>query len=374
VVTSAYGVLEVSAPPGVSCAARVKASAVFGELPPANLDTIVVGPDRIAKWSYSAPRVPAGKGEHFVACETSSGQRALTTPFEIPARAIRATSFSVHVAITAPPRDTTREEPSLVPLRDSTLKAMVATLPKEWKSATRGLGSLQVTERSADITIYVFAGKGMSFHRTGSADGSEDIVIFVSDQLGLRSVENSVAVALHELGHIWCCTGPGTSEGHWITPEVSPGLTGVDKYGLMNHPVTCLVFSTITSCPNRFSDRELRTMGFTDLPPPGGDPCVAQKRALIGQLTDVRAQLPGLDAAIATAETKLVAMREQIRAIEARYPGGIPQSQFDAYKALVQDYNMQVLEQQKRVSTYNALVQQSNALVPQINALLCDAS
>jgi len=375
VVSSTYGVLEVSATPGSSCTARVKATgAVFGELPPANLDKIVVGGDRVAKWSYSAPRVPAGKGEHFIACETSIGQRTLTTPFEIPARTIKPSGLSVHVSVSTPPRDTTKEEPSLMPLRDSSAKSMVATLSKEWKNATRGLGSLQVSEQSADITIYVFAGKGTSVHRTGGADGSEDIVIFVSDQLGLRSVENSVAVALHELGHIWCCTGPGTSDGHWITPEVSPGLTGVDKYGLMNHPVTCLVFSTITSCPNRFSDRELRAMGFTQLPPPASDPCVAQKRNLIGQLTDARAQLTTLDAAIKDADAKLVPLRDQIKAIETQYPNGVPPSQYDAYQALVRDYNALALESRNRVNTYNALVAQTNALVPQINALLCDAS
>ena len=262
----------------------------------------------------------------------------------------------------------------MVPLRDSSVKAMVATLSKEWKAATRGLGSLQVTDTSADITIFVFAGRSTSVHRTSSGDGSQDIIVFVADQLGLRSVDNNVAVALHELGHTWCCFGTGTTDGHWVTPEVSPGLTGVDKYGLMNHPVQCLVFSTITSCPNRFSDRELRTMGFTDLPPAVADPCVAQKRNLLGQLNDAKAQLTTLQTAIDDANAKLVPLRDQITAIERQYPNGIPPSQYTQYQALVTQYNAGVLENRTRVTTYNATVSQANALVGQINALLCDSN
>jgi len=373
VVASTYGTLEVNATPGSSCTARVKANAVFGELPPANLDKIVVGADRVARWTYSAPRVPAGKGEHFIACDTASGQRTLTTSFDLPRRDIKATAFTVHVTTAAPPRDNTREDPSLIPLRDSSVKTLIATLSKEWKAATRGLGSVQVTESSADMTIFVFAGRGTSVNRTSGSDGSEDVVIFVSDQ-GPRSVENNVAVALHELGHIWCCNGPGTTDGHWSTPEVSPGMTGVDKYGLMNHPVQCLVFSNIISCPNRFSDRELRTMGFTDLPPAVADPCVAQKRNLLGQLGDAKAQLTTLQAAIDDANARLTSLRDQITAIERQYPNGIPQNQYPQYQALVQQYNTGVLENRTRINTYNTTVTQANALVGQINALLCDSS
>src|SRR6266511_3706383 len=163
---------------------------------------------------------------------------------------------SVRVSIAKPARETYREEPSLVPLRDSSVTQLVATLANEWKNATRNLGSLQVTDTSADITVFVVAAKGTSVHRRSTGDLSEDIVVYVSDEIGVRSVENTVAVTLHELGHIWCCTGSGTTDGHWTTAEASPGLSGVDKYGLMNHPVMCVVFVASTSCPNRFSDRE----------------------------------------------------------------------------------------------------------------------
>jgi len=92
------------------------------------------------------------------------------------------------------------------------------TLATEWTSATRGLGSLRVEDASADITMYVVASRGTSVHRSTSSDDSQDIVIYVSDQvLGARTVENNVAVALHELGHIWCCHGPdATSPGPWL--------------------------------------------------------------------------------------------------------------------------------------------------------------
>ena len=37
------------------------------------------------------------------------------------------------------------------------------------------------------------------------------------DDLGPVSTENSVAVALHELGHIWCCRGDDAgTDGHWL--------------------------------------------------------------------------------------------------------------------------------------------------------------
>src|SRR5204862_8310600 len=108
-----------------------------------------------------------------------------------------------------PPSEQFNRDPELLPLRVSSLTKVKATLATEWKSAARGLGSLVVADRSADITMFVVGARGTSVHRRNPAVDSQDIVIYVSDQvLGMRTVENNVAVALHELGHIWCCYGP----------------------------------------------------------------------------------------------------------------------------------------------------------------------
>ncbi len=373
--TARYGSLGITSTPGAKCAVDVRvASATFGEPPPARLDEKVIGADGAASWTYSATRAPAGRGEYQILCETSAGSRRLTTGFEISARTLRPTGITVHVSIAKPARETYREEPSLVPLRDSSVTRLVATLANEWKNATRNLGSLQVTDTSADITVFVVAAKGTSVHRRSTGDLSEDIVVYVSDEIGVRSVENTVAVTLHELGHIWCCTGSGTTDGHWTTAEASPGLSGVDKYGLMNHPVMCVVFGAITSCPNRFSDRELQTMGFTELPPPAADTCVVQKRGLLAQLASARTQLTSLQAAVNDVNQKIATLADRIRAIEAQYPNGIPPNTWDGYQALIRDHNALVVENRARVTTYNATVTQVNGLVGQINALPCEAS
>ncbi len=51
----------------------------------------------------------------------------------------------------------------------ASLAAIRTTLANEWRSATRGMGSLQVVEDSADITMYLIAARGTPhpFVRTG---------------------------------------------------------------------------------------------------------------------------------------------------------------------------------------------------------------
>jgi len=120
--------------------------------------------------------------------------------------------------------------------------------------------------------------------------------------------------------------------GHWVTKQASPGLYGVDKYGLMTDPVTCVSFGAVLSCPNRFSDREMVALGFTSFPPPAPDPCITQVLSL---------------------QSELNSLGVQIRSIEAQYPRGIPSSIYDSYVAMVNQYN---------------------SLVSRRNALPCDAS
>ena len=335
VTDAKYGLLSARTAPGARCQASLRVTAgVYGDAPPDTLPGQSAGADGFVTWTYSAPRVPSGTAGYTVRCQGDAASETKTGNFSIPTHPIVATSLTVRVTTDTPPSEQFNPIPSLVPLRDATLARIKATLAAEWQAATRGLGSLQVDDRSADITMFVVAANSTSVHRRNPADDSQDIVIYVSDpQLGVRSVENNVAVALHELGHIWCCYGPDANDtGHWTTKLASPGLYGVDKYGLMTDPVTCVSFGAVLSCPNRFSDREMVALGFTNFPPPAPDPCITQALSLQSQLNSLGAQ---------------------IRAIEVQYPRGIPSAIYDNYVAMVSQYN---------------------ALVTRRNALPCDPS
>jgi len=335
VTDAKYGLLTARTTPGARCQASLRvAVGAYGDAPPDTLPGQSAGADGFVTWTYSAPRVPSGTAGYTVRCQGDNASETKTGNFTIPTHPMVATALTVRVTTDLPPNEQFNPDPSLVPLRDSSLAKIKATLATEWKSATRGLGSLQVDDRSADITMFVVAARGTSVHRRNPADDSQDIVIYVSDQvLGMRTVENNVAVALHELGHIWCCYGPDANDtGHWLTKVASPGLYGVDKYGLMTDPVTCVSFGAVLSCPNRFSDREMVALGFTNFPPPALDPCIAQALSLQSELNSLGAQ---------------------IHTIEAQYPRGIPAAIYDNYVAMVNQYN---------------------GLVSRRNALPCDPS
>ncbi|HEY3218817.1 MAG TPA: hypothetical protein VGK15_07000 [Candidatus Limnocylindria bacterium] len=368
VTDATYGTLGVLTVAGANCTAELSVDGgYYGEQPPTSLPMLSASPAGLVRWTYAAPRVPPGTGRYTVSCHGGGMSGTASARFEIASAPLVARAFSAHVAVEAPPHLLINLDPSLGPLRDAVAATMKATLATEWKNATRGLGGLTLVDQSPDITIYVVASKGTSVHRQYPSDGSEDIVVYVSDRLGPQSVENAVATALHELGHIWCCYGPGTyasgteQQGHWLTKERSPGLYGVDKYGLMTDPVTCLTFGTIVSCPNRFSDREMTALGFATFPPPVVDACVSQALALSNSLPALKAQL---DAQAAT----LTSLDTQIQAIRAQYPSGsYPPSVAAQYNALVDQYNPLVGPYNQSLATYNTKVQQ-------LNALPCDAS
>ena len=341
-----YGLLAVRTAPGARCDAFLQISGgYYGDIPPGTLPQQSAGPDGLVSWTYPTPRIPAGTGTYTASCQGPAASETKTGAFTIPTRPIAPASFTVRVTTDLPPHEPFNPEPSLVPLRDSSAAKMAATLAVEWKSATRGLGSLVVVDGSADITLYVVASKNTS-HWVKSTDESEQIVVFVAGEIGPRNVENNVAVALHELGHIWCCRGPDTNDGHWVTKQTSPGLYGVDKYGLMTDPVTCVSFGSVLSCPNRFSDREMTALGFTGFPPPAPDPCIQQGLSLRSQIGTARPTLANLDS--------------QIRAIETQYPRGAPPGVYSTYVSLI--------------AQYNALNDQTNEKIRQLNALPCDSS
>src|SRR3954469_3437948 len=371
---SAYGSLEAATDPGAECSVEIRiALGDVGEGPIQHLAPQVAPGTGVLRWTYAAPRIPQQRGEHWVVC-TRSG-----TPSQ-PARAIfdtfrppmAATGLTVHVTTATPNNVTFNPDPSLVPLRDSSVAKMKATLPAEWAAATRGLGSLQIVDQSADMTVFVLAGRGTSVNRLG-ADGSEDIVIYVSGEFGPKTVENVIATTLHELGHIWCCHGADADDGgHWKEKLRDVGLYGVDKFGLMTDPVTCVTFGPIVSCPNRFSDREMRSLGFASFPSVKPDPCVSQVLSLQTRLTPLDASLASLKPQIDANRPKLQQLLSQLNAIVAQYPAGLPPAVFATYESLRAQYNALNDSNNKLIDQYNGTLDQWNAVTAQMRALACD--
>ena len=383
VTEAAYGAIAAQTIPGSTCLVLLTVNTgYYGEKPPSLLPQQAVSATGVVRWTYATPRVPKDKAQYTITCHKDALTGNAFGSFAIAAApALKATAFTARVTIDTPPHANISVDPSLVPLREAVVAKMRATLATEWKSATRGLGGLTLVEQGADIQIQVVAAKGTSVHRQYPDDLSEDIVVYVSDRLGPQSVENAVATALHELGHIWCCYGPGTfasgteEQGHWLTKERSPGLYGVDKYGLMTDPVTCVTFGTFVSCPNRFSDREMTALGFTTFPPPLIEACVSQALSLKNTLANQDAQLPGLKAQLDAQEATLTSLDKQIQAIKAQYPSGnYPPAVAAQFNGLVAQYNPLVGPYNQTLSSYNALVGQRNGTAAQLNALPCDAS
>jgi len=269
---------------------------------------------------------------------------------------------------------TARPEPSLAAARDRDVDALTKTLVTEWSTATRGLSRVElVAAAPADIVLTVVAARTNSYLSRWSGDGSMAIFLFPAADATVLSPDNFVAVALHELGHIWCCSGPDASpDGHWAQPIADPLLQGIDRFGLMNHPVSCIVFAAgIESCPNRFSERDLRAMGCTQIPPPPRNACVDTKDTLLEQLAGLKDGLAAAKAALDATDASLVNLNAQIKALEARYPSGMPPDVYASYSALIDRYNAGVATERTQVAAYNALLAQSNGVIDQLNQLLC---
>lgn len=372
---SSYGSLSLVTAPGARCTVQV--TAPLGKLADGPPGSVTAQADAAGQLllTYVAPRVPAGTGTHTVTCSGERGTSSVNASFTVPSGMLSATRFTARITASPVPTDekSVREDPTLVPLRDAAVTKLNSSLRAAWKDATRGLSQLDLAPGSADIVVKVVAAKAQSVHRT-APDSSEDVLIYVADQSGRPyALENVVAVTLHELGHIWCCRGAGTVDGHWTTQEESPGLLGVDRFGLMNHPVNCLVVpSGFLSCPNHFSDRELRTMGYEQPPPPVADPCVSQRDALLAQIATLKSQLDGLKATIDSTNATLTQLAAQIKAIEDQYPSKVlPPDVYGRYQSLVTSYNARLHDTQPTVDQYNATRDAHNAIVAQRNALAC---
>jgi hypothetical protein len=366
-MSSRYGALDVKTLPLDSCDVAIKVDAgTFGDGPPKTLAG-KADATGIVSWTYPAPLIPAGHGRYEVTCTGTEGPRSAWSEFEVALKTIDAKSFTARVEAVDPIAGlsglTTKLDPSLVPARDRSVARLNETLVKEWSSATRGLSAVKLVPSSADIVIYVVPARSSSLHLT-SPDGSQRILLFMVDELGPVSTENSVAVALHELGHIWCCRGSDAgTDGHWLKPIADPLLQGVDRFGLMTHPVTCLVFPGFVTCPNRFSERELHAMGFAEVPPPPPDACVTQANNLVTQINNLDASLASTRATIDATNEEMATIAERIGMIETQYPNRIlPPDVYATYNSLVQQYNRLLAENNARIDAFNRSVDQRNVL------------
>jgi len=372
VTDSTYGRVAIRTQAGARCVAGIHVGPPeYGDLPPTSVEGTADQSGGLTL-TYPAPHLPGGTGRHEVTCGTGTA----SADFAIPA-AIAAKRFSVRIRVPAIaeqiPGTTARLETALMPPRDLDVAALKTSLVTEWANATRGLSTLDlISAATADMVITILPARGTSVH-ISAGDGSQAIFLYVSDGSGVFTSDNLVAVTLHELGHIWCCHGPdASSDGHWAQAIADPLLQGVDAFGLMNHPVKCTFFAGgIESCPNRFSERELRTMGFTQIPAPPRNACADAKSSILAQLATTKDRLASQKAAIDAMDASLATQSAQIKALEAKYPNGMPPDVYASYSALVDRYNAGVATERSAVAAYNALITQSNSLADQVNRLLC---
>ena len=167
---------------------------------------------------------------------------------------ISASFLSVHLFV----GDTgdAQERARLSQLRDS----LAGALPDAWSTATRGRGKLAL-RTDADIDVELDGTSGTSAltqHKLGGRVLSRTIAVHTVEGGRRLSLPELMATTIHELGHIWCCFGPGTQDGHW-----SDTPTGFSSVGMMYSPMTCQISPGHDPvCPSVFSDRELATMAL----------------------------------------------------------------------------------------------------------------
>jgi len=185
----------------------------------------------------------------------SCGALATLRPGPTIAPLISAKFLSVHLFIGD--SGDAQEKARLPDLRDS----IAGALPAAWGTATGGRGQLAL-RTDADIDVELDGTGGTSALTQHSRAGkvvSRTIAVHTIDGSRRLAAAELVVTTLHELGHIWCCFGPGTKDGHWAdTP------TGFSSVGLMYSPMTCTVRpGSDPVCPSVFSDRELAELHLT---------------------------------------------------------------------------------------------------------------
>jgi hypothetical protein len=186
---------------------------------------------------------------------SSCGVIANLRPGPTIAPLISAKFLSVHLFVGG--NGDAQEQARLPALRDS----IAGALPAAWVTATGGRGQLAL-RTDADIDVQLDGTGGTSAltqHRLGGRVVSRTIAVHTIEGSRRLSAAELIVTTLHELGHIWCCFGPGTKDGHWAdTPA------GFSSVGLMFSPMTCTVTpGSDPICPSVFSDRELAEMRLT---------------------------------------------------------------------------------------------------------------
>jgi len=150
-----------------------------------------------------------------------------------------------------------QEKARLPTLRDS----LAGALPAAWATATQGRGQLFM-RNEGDIDVELAGTNGTSAltqHSRGGKVTTRTITVHTIDGNRRLTIPDLLSTTLHELGHIWCCYGPGTSGGHWSDPQP----TGFASVGLMYPTIRCQVSAgSEPVCPNVFSDRELTELGL----------------------------------------------------------------------------------------------------------------
>src|SRR5438045_6155552 len=185
-------------------------------MPPDRVDAAGDG-SGVLPITYPAPPLPRQTARHVLSCGT--GVASADVP--VAGYPIAAQHFTARIRVAAPAEQiegvTARPEPSLAAARDRDVDALTRTLAAEWSTATRGLSTVElVAAAPADIVLTVVTARTNSYLTRWSGDGSMAIFLFPAADATVLSPDNFVAVALHELGHIWCCTGPDASpDGHW---------------------------------------------------------------------------------------------------------------------------------------------------------------
>ncbi len=188
---------------------------------------------------------------------SSCGVIASLGPGPTIAPLISARFLSVHLFIGE--NGDAQEKARLPGLRDS----IAGALPAAWATATGGRGQLAI-RTDADIDVELDGSGGTSAltqHKLGGKVVSRTIAVHTVEGSRRLSVTELLVTTLHELGHIWCCYGPGTKDGHWASSDAPKEFSSV---GLMYSPMTCSVTKgSDPICPTVFSDRELAEMHLT---------------------------------------------------------------------------------------------------------------
>ena len=376
VISSSYGALTISTAPGASCTLEVSVDGgTFGDGPPSSVEGSADRSGTLAL-RYPAPQIPPGRGRHVVVCEDGSRTASASADFEIAAGPLDPRRLRVRLervdATTILAGTTTRLDPSLVPARDESAAYLAAVLEDEWRIATRGSGKLTLVGSSADVVLYLLPGRGTSLNER-SSDGTERVLLYSADGPSTISTGKSLSIALHELGHTWCCFGPAAGpDEHWLERTPAPELAGVNRFGLMVGPVPCRIAAGREVCATRFSDRELRAMGFADVPAPLADDCSTELGAADAEISSLDRSLAESGRVIDSANATLATLVDQFKAMGSQYSEQtMPPDVRAAYDRIAEAYDVLYRETNRLIAEYNGTVQSRNAAAAKRADLPC---